>query len=166
MRICGLAAVGVMAAALAGSAGAEKAAQPNLGDSFAMVFTVKSQKNFGVRPGFRFGGLIWAFVPRCDVGACAVELSTAEGACVSGSCPQLPTGLIWSHEVLRPASGVYKGAFTVKSNCASSSGNLPYAYNGTTGSVGRDWVDTWRGGPALLFDEPGAQVDGAKAERE
>jgi hypothetical protein len=110
-------------------AGAERSAAPSLGDSFAMVFTVTSQQNFGVPAGFRFGGLIWAFSPRCETGACPVEVSTAQGACVSGRCPQFPSGFIWSHEVLRPASGLYKGAFTVKSNCfQSSTGNIPYAY--------------------------------------
>ena len=131
VRICGVATVAVVAALAVGSAGAGRVAAPNLGDSFAMVLTVKANKNFGASAGTRLQGLLWYFQPRCSSGPCSVEVSATPSSCVSGTCPrQWPLGLLWSHQLLRYAAGSYSGAFTVKSNCSTA--DIPYAYRQQT----------------------------------
>jgi hypothetical protein len=131
MRIVGIAIFSVVVAVAASSAGASGVTAPTLGDSFLMTFTVKANKNFGAPAGTHLTGLLWYFQPRCNSGACSVEVSATPGACVSGTCPrQWPGGLLWSHEPLRYSAGAYKGTFSVKSNCFVA--DIPYAYRQQT----------------------------------
>ncbi len=131
MRICGVIAIAVAAAFVAGSASANRAASPNLGDSFTMAFTVKANKNFGAAAGTRLTGLLWYFQPRCSSGPCSVAVSATPTACVSGTCPQQwPGGLLWAQQLLRYSANAYTGSFVVKSNCFSA--DIPYAYRQQT----------------------------------
>lgn len=131
MRFCGLVLGLVIGALAASSASAVTAASPTLGDSFAITFTVKTNQNFGARPGTRYTGLNWYFQPRCQSGPCSVRVSATPSSCVSGSCPQQwPGGFLWAQELLRYSANTYTGSFVVKSNCFTA--GIPYAYRQQT----------------------------------
>lgn len=104
---------------------------PRLTDSFAMKMTVTRSTNWS-RKGTHVRGLDWLFAPRCDTGACSVEVSTTPGACPSGQCPQWPGGYIWADEPLTFSKGTWRGSFTVKQACYTANMSSPYAYSQRT----------------------------------
>jgi hypothetical protein len=72
------------------------------------------------------------FTGGCNAGACEATVTTLAESCPSGSCGQPPSDLSFAYDVLRLASGEYRGTFSIKTGCTAQGTYYPYAYEQRT----------------------------------